>query len=390
MTEPEASIFVSYQHADKPLARDLAAGLIAEGFRVWIDEGELKIGDSLFDSIAGALDQVDFVLALMSLTSIDSQWCQKEISLAMTGEVSRKGVTVLPLRIGGVDVPATLKDKLYLDVDANNPDAAVKAIAVDIRRHLAPPAPLPPRRRGPTARSTAPPPAGTPHGPLRLVEVDKAGVTAPSGDGSRGSGLYTVPLRLSGTPDALWSRLFVHNWDNPPQFGTMHRPGIATIVGDRIILNGTTVPEVVNHHQQTLKLCVTATNDQHALQTGQSADQQAAKEDAARRHAEEVERGLAALSFDDDPIADDLRTRILREVQRVEQDAELADVLMLTSLALAVDHPRHLVKAELIRLLDDGFVRSPAAPSEDFGGGYDLIQPGLTSAGVQALETTQA
>jgi len=31
--------------------------------------------------------------------------------------------------------------------------------------------------------------------------------------------------------------------DNPPQFSTMHRPGIAKVTGNRIVLDGTTVEE---------------------------------------------------------------------------------------------------------------------------------------------------
>lgn len=384
---PEASVFVSYQHADKPLARALAAGLDAEGFRVWIDEGEIKIGDSLFDSIADALDRVDFVLALMTPGSVRSDWCQKEISLAMTGEVSRKGVTVLPLRVGGVDVPATLKGKLYLDVDPGDVPAAAKKIVKDMRRYLAPPTPLPPRRRAPAARSAPARPAG-PHGSLRLVGVDRDGITAPRGDGSRGSALYAVPFRLSGTPDAVWSRLLVQNWDSPPSFGLMHRPGIARVSGDRIVLDGTTVEEVASHHQQTLRLAVDATNAQHTEHTRRARHEQDAKDDASRRHQEEIDRGLALLRFDEPEPEADLRTRILREVQRVEQDPDFTGVLMLTSLAEAVGKPKHLVKAELTRLLDDRLVRSPAKPAEDFDGGYDLIQPTLTSQGVQALKDT--
>lgn len=386
MTEPEATVFVSYQHTDKPLARAIRAGLDAEGFRVWIDEGELKIGDSLFDSIADALDRVDFVLALMSATSVASDWCQKEISLAMTGEVSRHGVTVMPLRVGNVPVPATLKGKLYLDVDPDDVASAVAKIAQDMRRHLSPPRPLPPRKRAPTKRPAA---VGrrVPHGPLRMVEVDRYAITTPLGDGSRGSRLYAVPIRLSETPDATWAELFVRNWDHPPSFTTMHRPGIARVAGDRIVLDGTTVEEVARVHQTTLRLAVDKTNAEHADHVRRDQTAQATNDNATRRHEEEIERGLTLLRFNDDAPEpeEDLRTLILRQVQRAEQDADFGGVLGLDQISQAVGHPRHLVKAELTRLLDDRLIRIHGKPVEDLGGGYDLIQPTLTSQGVQAL-----
>ena len=59
------SIFVSYAHEDKPLARQLAQSLTAYSLRVWIDEGELMVGDSIIDRISSALASVKFVVAIV-------------------------------------------------------------------------------------------------------------------------------------------------------------------------------------------------------------------------------------------------------------------------------------------------------------------------------------
>ena len=40
----------------------------------------------------------------------------------------------------------------------------------------------------------------------------------------------------------------------------MHRPGIASVIGNRIILDGTTIDEVKEFHRDTLKLCVDEAN----------------------------------------------------------------------------------------------------------------------------------
>ncbi len=40
----------------------------------------------------------------------------------------------------------------------------------------------------------------------------------------------------------------------------MHRPGIASVIGNRIILDGTTIDEVKEFHRDTLKLCVNEAN----------------------------------------------------------------------------------------------------------------------------------
>ena len=42
----------------------------------------------------------------------------------------------------------------------------------------------------------------------------------------------------------------------------MHRPGIARVDSDKIILDGTTIEEVKQYHRDTLILCVEKTNEE--------------------------------------------------------------------------------------------------------------------------------
>src|SRR4051794_39132022 len=89
------SIFISYSHGDKAIACKLADGLTKYGLRVWIDEGELMIGDSIIDRVSNAIAEVHFVVAPVSRNSVKSSWCQKEIALALTGGLKRRGVKIL-------------------------------------------------------------------------------------------------------------------------------------------------------------------------------------------------------------------------------------------------------------------------------------------------------
>lgn len=101
--------------------------------------------------------------------------------------------------------------------------------------------------------------------PVEIEGVIEDEVGEPRNDGSRGSGLYKVPLQLSVRPSPTWGRLFVETWNHPPRFTTMHRPGIASVVGDKIILNGTTIEEVEKHHAETLRLVVDKVNADAAV-----------------------------------------------------------------------------------------------------------------------------
>ena len=109
------SIFLSHNSADKPFTRRVAHRLHKSGVRVWLDEAELRVGDSLIAKLSSAIDEMDFVGAVISNTSVGSQWVEEELRLAMTKEIKTRRVVVLPLLIDDVALPLYLKDKKYAD-----------------------------------------------------------------------------------------------------------------------------------------------------------------------------------------------------------------------------------------------------------------------------------
>ena len=46
-----SSIFLSHNSVDKPFVRKLANDLRRRGHYAWVDEAEIKVGDSLIDKI---------------------------------------------------------------------------------------------------------------------------------------------------------------------------------------------------------------------------------------------------------------------------------------------------------------------------------------------------
>jgi hypothetical protein len=120
--------------------------------------------------------------------------------------------------------------------------------------------------------------------PIKIegVLADEAG--RPTNDGSPGSALYSIPFKLSRQPSAEWAYSFIQNWDRPRQHTSRHRPGIARVQGDRIVLMQTTIEEVKQVHRDTLKLVVDTVNMQVA---GLVRDRRAREEAAARKEQED-------------------------------------------------------------------------------------------------------
>lgn len=161
-----AYVFLSHAHEDKPFARRLAADLRNAGHAVWIDEAEINIGDSLIKKIREGLDQVDFVCAILSAASLESEWVQKELEIASNRELTDQRVVVLPLLIAEVALPGFLQGKLYGNfIDDNNYESSLKQLL----RALGPasPVPVPPEAELAMLRSKV----------ERLQEVVKAHAT---------------------------------------------------------------------------------------------------------------------------------------------------------------------------------------------------------------------
>lgn len=125
----EPSIFLSHNIKDKGFARRLARDLNCHGVNVWMDEAELKIGDSLIEKIREGIENVDYVAVILSPNSIQSTWVQKEIDVAMSLEISGKKIKVLPLMLGRCDLPGFLLGKVYADfTDESKYRTSLKAL----------------------------------------------------------------------------------------------------------------------------------------------------------------------------------------------------------------------------------------------------------------------
>jgi len=115
---------------------------------------------------------------------------------------------------------------------------------------------------------------------IKLVGVDIDGVSEPRNDGMDGRGgstLYTVPITLSAKPSAEWGRFFVEAWDHPESFTTQHRPRIATVQGNKVVLSGTTLEEIDRVHKPTLKAAVARANENERQRLAQDAQDKEAK-----------------------------------------------------------------------------------------------------------------
>ena len=79
-------VFLSHSSKDKPLARKIAEKIKDVGIKVWLDEWEILVGDSITQKIQTGLESANYVAVLLTKHSVKSGWVEKEWQSKIGGE----------------------------------------------------------------------------------------------------------------------------------------------------------------------------------------------------------------------------------------------------------------------------------------------------------------
>jgi uncharacterized protein YjbI with pentapeptide repeats len=94
------SCFISYSSADEEFARRLYADLQSRSIRTWFAPEDLKIGERFRSSIDESIRVHDKLVLILSASSIDSTWVEKEVETAFARERKENRNDVLfPIRV---------------------------------------------------------------------------------------------------------------------------------------------------------------------------------------------------------------------------------------------------------------------------------------------------
>lgn len=108
--------FISHSSGDNKIAKKIANSLVERGYAVWLDEWEIKVGDSIIDKMNKGIVESDFLMILLSQNSIKSDWVTVELNAAKMKEMSKKKVFILPVLLEDCEIPALISDKRYADL----------------------------------------------------------------------------------------------------------------------------------------------------------------------------------------------------------------------------------------------------------------------------------
>lgn len=300
-------VFISYaweSEEHRAWVKALADRLLADGIEAIVDQYDLELGDRLPQFMEQSVRSSDYVLIVC--TPAYKQKADARIGGVgyeghiisgelFSGHNERKFIPII--KEGGVEesLPTFLKGKLAVDLGDGVESHGYDDLLATLYGVKKKPSVAPKRCIAQTCSEKQ-----QEYGefkPVRIIGIVVDEVGEPRNDGTRGSALYEVPFRLSRHPSSLWCELFLKSWDLPPRFTTMHRPHIASVVGDEIILNGTTIEEVRDYHRDTLVLCVEEANKLEAEYLEKERKRQAREEAARSAYRKNVEDVAGTIDF---------------------------------------------------------------------------------------------
>jgi hypothetical protein len=105
-------VFISYSSKDHDFALRLADKLTKDLIEVWMDDWEMKAGDSIVQKINQGLEHSNFLIIVLSEHSIKSEWVLRELNSTIMRQLTKKDIKILPilLEVEPEELPPLLSD----------------------------------------------------------------------------------------------------------------------------------------------------------------------------------------------------------------------------------------------------------------------------------------
>lgn len=307
-------VFISYAWESdnlKDWVKNLAIKLRNNGIDSKLDQWEIVPGDQMPHFMEKSVRENDYVLLIC--TCIYKMKSENRIGGVgyegdiMTAEVLQNSnhIKFIPILQSGDNdssIPSWLKGKYFIDLSSdtqfekNFEDLITTILNV---REIAPKIGQIPSRFQKQVITIVETQQTQQDDTIKIKGIVVDEVTQPTNDGSRASALYKIPFKLNKRPSNEWIELFIQSFNRPPEFSSMHRPGNASVYGNKIYLDGTTIEEVECYHKKTLKLAVDVANKNYAEILARRIQQEEQERIRKEQHKKNIVDINKRISFDE-------------------------------------------------------------------------------------------
>ena len=308
-------VFMSYSWDDeehKEWVKALAGRLRRDGVDVTLDQWHFRVGDQLtheMEKAIGSNDNVVIICTPVYKQRSDAReggvGYEDNIITAeiMNAENKRKFIPILRRGKWSQAAPMWLKGTIHLNFsDEPYSETRYDQLLDNLFGTVehAPPIGTRPVKQppSPTSQESANDPDKESFEPIFIKHIIEQDIGVPLQDGTLESDLYSIPFQLSRRPSQDWANLFVRVWNSPPEFTTLHRPGIAFVSGDRIVLTRSSLEEVKLYHRHTLQIVLDKVNQDIASHETATRDAEVRRAEQVRQHKLLAEQKAREIRFD--------------------------------------------------------------------------------------------
>lgn len=128
----EPMVFISHAGEDTGFAKWIAKNLRKAGIKARLDQLELESGDNIIAWMNKAISESDYLLVLLSSSSVQKYWVNREVESGIMKETDPKPMIVIPAVLSGlsdIEIPALLRPIKYIDFRKEKKDALSELIS---------------------------------------------------------------------------------------------------------------------------------------------------------------------------------------------------------------------------------------------------------------------
>lgn len=106
-------VFLSYSEKEKAFMEKIAKLLMRKAITVWTNKTDIQSGQDFVESIYRGIEEADNVVFLISAASLQSEYCQMELSYALS--VNKRIIPLLIEKIDIEQIPKELRNLQFID-----------------------------------------------------------------------------------------------------------------------------------------------------------------------------------------------------------------------------------------------------------------------------------
>lgn len=128
-------VFLSFSEKNRPIMERIRRDLMRYGVTVWTNKADIKMGSEFQREINAGIEGADNLVYLLSSDSLDSQYCQQEVTYAL--KLNKRTISLLIEPMDLDKVPSEIRSLQFLDLTAFDEEAEYRECFDKLLKNLA-------------------------------------------------------------------------------------------------------------------------------------------------------------------------------------------------------------------------------------------------------------